>query len=154
MAYFSSVDDIRFEAWFVWNPDVSDQEILSYEQEAHWSILSRLAAKYDISYLDTSNTNFDQSPAHFALAMIERLRAAWNLLIAEYWPDGTERKENGEIKIQEAKDALAMFFSDNPTRLIWNDWSEFTTVPSSWGGAITSTGMTNISNWITHDQQF
>lgn len=154
MAYFSSVEDIRFESGFVWNSDISDDEIESYEREAHWSILSILAAKYDISNLDTSNPNFDQSPAHHALAMIERLRASWNLLIAEYGADGTEKKENGEIKIQEAKDALWAFFWDSASRLIWNNWSEFTTVPSSWGGAIASTGMTNISNWMTHDTQF
>jgi hypothetical protein len=84
MTNYTTIDNVRFEAGFVGNPDVTDAEILEYIEEVHGTILSRLATKYDISFLDASNSNFVGSPAAYKLALIERYRAAGSLLVAEY----------------------------------------------------------------------
>lgn len=158
MAYFTTTENVRNEAWFGGNPNVTDANIEVYQDSAHGNIVTILSSKYDISELDTSNVLFDWSPAHDMLAGIEQLRAAGLLLIAEYGADGTEEKENGEQKIQEAKDTLnALLFGtpDTPAgRLLDNNGDEFTTVAVSSAGVIQSTGMENIENWIDHCTKF
>lgn len=154
MANYTTVDKVRFEAGFVGNPDVTDAEILTYIEECHGTILSRLSTKYDISLLDASNSNFVWSPAAYKLALIERYWAAWSLLVAEYGPEWTEDKDKGYSKIKRARQELEMIFADPPERLIGIDNTEFTTVAISWGGAVESTGMTDVDNRITKDTQF
>jgi len=158
MANFAVTQDVRIEAWFEGNSNIYDSQIELAQDQAHGFMITILASKYDTTYLDTSNDNFDDSTAHHTLAGIEQLRAAGLLLIAEYWPDGTEQKENGEQKIKEAKDTLmALLFGtpDSPAgRLIGDNGVEFTTVAVSPAGAIQSTGMENIDTWIDHCTQF
>lgn len=158
MANYAVTQNVRIEAWFEGNSNIDDAQIQVAQNQAHGFIVTQLASKYDTTELDTSNANFDWSSAHYMLAGIEQLRAAGLLLIAEYWPDGTEQKENGEQKIKEAKDTLmALLFGtpDSPAgRLIGDNGVEFTTVAVSPAWAIQSTGMENIDNWIDHCTQF
>lgn len=158
MANFAVTQNVRIEAWFEGNSNIYDSQIELAQWQAHGFMITILASKYDTTELDTSNSNFINSTAHHMLAGIEQLRAAGLLLIAEYWPDGTEQKENGEQKIKEAKDTLnALLFgtSEFPAgRLIGNNGIEFTTVTVSSAGGIVSSGMTNIDNRIDHCTQF
>lgn len=59
--------------------------------------------------------------------------AAGYLLVKEYGPDGTEEKEDGELKLKEANDLLASLFAKPPTRLIDINSVEFPTVAFSAG---------------------
>jgi len=154
MTNYSSVVKVRTEAWFDWNGDITDADILVYLEEVHGTILSRLATKYDISLLDISNANFAGSPASFKLALIERYRAAGSMLVKEYWPEWTEDKDKWYQKIKRARQELEMIFADPPERLMWNDNTEFDTVAISWGGAVESDWMTNVDNRIDKDTKF
>jgi len=158
MANFAVTQNVRIEAWLEGNSNIFDSQIELAQNQAHGFMITILASKYDTTELDVSNSNFNNSTAHHMLAGIEQLRAAGLLLIAEYWPDGTEQKENGEQKIKEAKDTLMALLFGTPDvpagRLIGNNGVEFTTVTISSSGGVVSTGMTNICNWITHDTEF
>ena len=154
MTNYTTVDKVRYAAGFVWNSDITDAEILELINEIHWTIISRLSTKYDVSELDDSNTNFVASPAYYKLSLIEKLRTAGQLLVGEYGPEWTEDKDKWYQKINKARKDLEMIFADPPERLIWINNVEFTTVSISWPGSITSWGIVWVNNRIDKDTKF
>lgn len=158
MPFYSTEIRIRDEAWFTGNADITTTSIETYQEQAYGTIRSRISAIYNVTNLVTSNSNFLDSDAHRLLARIEELYAAGWLLIKEYGPDGTEQKEKGENKLQQAEDLVLAFFktsnNPNPLRLVGNDWLEFVRNEISSSGPMESTGMTDRDHIFTTQERF
>lgn len=155
MTYYSTVNDIRDEAGFKGNSNIKNETILKYQKEAYSYIRSRIAAKYVITNLVIGNPSFDDSDARKFLKRVEELFAAWRLLIKEYGPDGTEQKEQGEIRLEDGEQKIqSLFESPFAARLVDINWVEFERVPfaSSWSPV--SSGMIGVQNKFTIDQKF
>lgn len=131
---YSTEPNVRNEAWFDWNADLTTDVIDRYQLQSYNIIRWVVAWRYDITLLDSSNPNFVWSQASYYLARVEELMAAWYILIKEFWSDWTERKETGELKLKEANSLLDKLFWSPATRLVGLDWNEITTVPiaSAW----------------------
>lgn len=155
MTYYSTIQEIRDEAWFTGNTNITNDVIERYQKEAYAYIRSRIAAKYITTNLVTSNAVFHWSDAHKFLKRVEELFAAWRLLIKEYGPDGTEEKEQWEIRVDRWEEKIDSLFRDEfAARLIDNNGNEFPSATYSRAWWPVATGMIGVPNKFTLDQIF
>lgn len=140
MAY-ATVDQIRQEAGFTGNTNITDPNIQDHQSRATNLINSYVYAKYP---KDTLATNFSGSPAADMLELIEVQLAAGYLLLAEYGPD-VDGDKNGNNKVgmamallKDIKKGDAKLFDSNGDEFGQNSQSSSTPNLPKWTGPSTT----------------
>lgn len=134
MQTYATANEIRLEAWFQWNANVTNELIEKYLIMWHSIVLSKIAWKYDTT-LFSENDNFTWSQAESFLKTAEILISSWLLLEKEYWNEALNTDKEGARRFKEWNEMLMMMYdAKSPVLLIWNDGSEYPrkSVSSAW----------------------
>lgn len=132
---YTSVWTVRSEAGFDGNPDVTDEIISSYIDEAHAIVSGYIAGVYSVSQF-ADLTRFDGSQAEQYLWTAEKLIAAGLLLKKEFSQDYGAVKD-GNDKEKRGRELLMWLTSAKyPTRLVDIDGLEFSRVWSGTTGGL------------------
>lgn len=143
---------VKTDAGFENNPDIPVPMIDEYRVSAYHIIRWMIAAKYNLATMD-ADADFPTSPAAWLLDTIEKIYAAWLLLMKEYTGD--------DLWTQKWKDKMALaekllnqiLDSEDGLRLVDSDGNEYTTVATWSAGGPVRTGPT-CSPDFTKDQDF
>ena len=123
MQTYATSNDVRLEAWFQWNPNVTNDTIEKYIVMWHSIVLSRIAWKYNTTLFE--GDNFTDSQAHVYLKTAEILISAGLLLQKEFGTNYEAEKE-GARRFKDWNDMLMMMFDPKtPVFLIGNDGIEY-----------------------------
>lgn len=136
MSNFSTVDNVRSEAGFTNNSDVTNPNIQRHLDRATNRIRSVISVRYLLNEL--SGSNFTGSPAETLLKLIEEQLAAGYLMSQEYGAEDTNPK-NGKAKIAEAEKILGELAAGKQI-LIGVDSAEFPTRSAKASGTAILTG--------------
>ena len=121
---YATNTQVRDEAGFTYNTDITDSQIEAARVRAFSLINSKIGARYSLPISD--NSCYATSPAKDMLANIELLLAAGYLLITEYGNEavGTDKEGSKKVSIAEGmiNDIVAGMLL-----LLCADGSEFTT---------------------------
>jgi len=103
--HFANLSDIREEAGFVDNFDITDQRIFRHRQRAEGEVTASLIARYSVPVTD--NAHWENSSAQEMIRQITMLLAAGWILWQEY-PDerGSGTSKDGIEKVKEARSML------------------------------------------------
>lgn len=136
---YSTVSEIRSEAWLNNNTYITDPQIAVYQNRSYSIIQSALASIYDLTVLIDANADFNNSPAQWLLKNIEILLSAWYLMMKWYGTDGLGSQDSeARDKINEGYSILNSLASQK-TRLFRNDLTEFAKKGNKQLGPTTST---------------
>lgn len=126
MLTFSTTLQVRREAGFYGNPNVSDEQIDTIRKQAFDTVRGIIAGRYSIANLVPGGTGFDGSQAAGLLERAEILIAGGYLLGQEFGNEQMGEDYDSARKIKEGKDILMQLFdSKAPTRLIDANGVEF-----------------------------
>ena len=126
MLTFSTTLQVRRDAGFYGNPNVSDEQIDEIRKQAYDICRGIIAGRYNIANIVPGGTGFDGSQAAGLLERAEILVAAGYLLSQEFGEEQMGQDFDGEKKIKSGKELLFQLFdSKNPIRLIDATGQEF-----------------------------
>lgn len=128
---YSTTAQIRDEAGFTNNSNISDAQIDTFRNQAYWLVVSWISGVYNISNL--SWNNFTWSTAEYMLQRIEILFGAWYLLLDQYWNNDLWSWKTPFNRIYQAEAMLSKIVSWE-TRLVWLDWVQFDRIWKSTSG--------------------
>ncbi len=123
MQTYATQSDVRTEAWFLWNPSITNELIEKYIIMWHSIVLSKISWKYDI--INFTWSNFTDSQAETYLKTAEIMISAGLLLQKEFGSNYEDQKE-GARRFRDWNDMLMQLYdTKNPVFLMWNDWLEY-----------------------------
>lgn len=142
---YATDSEVRKEAGFEYNTDITDSQIEGARVRAFSLINSKIGARYSLPLSD--NSCFDTSPAKDVVKNIELLLASGYLLITEYWnesigtdKDGYKKRDLAEKTLNDVVAGMLLF--------LCADGSEFTTNSNLW---VEQTQKLNIGGLPTTD---
>lgn len=151
MAAFTTVQAVRYDSGFAFNPDITDESIQASIDRAHAEVLSFAGAKYNIN--DLSGANFTGSQAEHYLKSAELMLASAYALISEYGSEQEDTDKGGYKKRAEAYSMLKQITAKPPLRLIGNDGVELPSMTnSSSAGGIDSRGLKDTTPFFTRNE--
>lgn len=137
MSNYTTTDNVRSEAGFNQNANITDAEISRYITQAHAEVVGMVGGVYLTTNLDISNTKFNGSQAHEYLRRSEELMAAGYLLWRQYGAQGIGKDSNGNELVAEGRALIQALYRDTggaPARLFDTDGAEFERVDASTSG--------------------
>ena len=121
---FSTLEQIKKEAWFENNNSISPQIIWNFQARAYSRILSQLGKIYDIQ-TSIKNQFYIDSPGETILKSIETELATAYLLMSEYWIsaywDIYQTWKDKELRALSWLSEIAWW----KNRLYFSNWTEF-----------------------------
>lgn len=136
---YTTNNEVRNEAGFDYNTDITDSQIEAARLRASGVINSQIGSRYKLPLSD--NACWSTSPAKDLVKNIELMLASAYLLIKEYWSEGLDTDKDGYKKKNLAEEQLRDIVNGtikliclDGNELTGNTWSAKKLRPSSYPG--------------------
>lgn len=124
MATYTTNAEVLKEAGMYNNSHIEPSLVTKYREEAYALIRAKVACRYNIALLVSTNTTFAGSDAERVLQRIEELYAAGMLLTKEYGHNDDPNDTDGVDKLTRA-DAMLTDIANGMLKLISDTGAEF-----------------------------